>query len=39
MNEFVTYLQRHGVPVTLRREMGSKIQAACGQLRIKREKI
>lgn len=39
MNEFVTYLQRHGVSVTLRREMGSQIQAACGQLRIKREKI
>ena len=39
ISEFVTYLQRHGVPVTLRREMGSKIQAACGQLRIKRENI
>ena len=39
MNEFVTYLQRHGVPVTLRREMAKQIQAACGQLRIKREKI
>ena len=32
---FVDTLQAHKIPVTLRREMGSKIQAACGQLRIK----
>ena len=35
-DSFVTYLRRHGVSITVRREMGSKIQAACGQLRIKR---
>lgn len=39
MEAFVTYLQKNGIRVTLRREMGSKIQAACGQLRIKRENI
>ena len=39
INEVVTYLHRHGVSVTLRRAMGSQIQAACGQLRIKRAKI
>ena len=33
---FLTYLKRKGVNATLRREMGSNIQAACGQLRIKR---
>ncbi len=31
--EFVRVLERAGVPVTLRRELGSKIDAACGQLR------
>lgn len=36
IDSFVTYLRRHGVSITVRREMGSKIQAACGQLRIKR---
>lgn len=36
---FISYLQSHRVHVTLRKEMGSAIQAACGQLRIKREKI
>lgn len=34
IQDFVETLQRHGLSVTLRREMGSKIQAACGQLRI-----
>lgn len=36
---FVKYLQSRRINVTLRKEMGSAIQAACGQLRIKREKI
>jgi 23S rRNA (adenine2503-C2)-methyltransferase len=35
---FINFLKKHGIPVTLRREMGTKIQAACGQLRIKRDK-
>lgn len=39
MESFTAYLSHHGVSVTLRREMGSQIQAACGQLRIKRENI
>lgn len=39
MESFTAYLQKNGISVTLRREMGSNIQAACGQLRIKREKI
>lgn len=37
INIFMSYLQQHGLNVTLRKEMGSKIQAACGQLRIQRE--
>ncbi|WP_317381871.1 23S rRNA (adenine(2503)-C(2))-methyltransferase RlmN [Megasphaera stantonii] len=39
INSFIAYLQKRGINVTLRREMGSQIQAACGQLRIKRENI
>lgn len=39
MESFAAYLKHHGVSITLRREMGSQIQAACGQLRIKRENI
>lgn len=39
MEEFVRYLQKNHITITLRREMGRNIQAACGQLRIKREKI
>lgn len=35
---FINFLKKHNIPVTLRREMGTKIQAACGQLRIKRDK-
>ena len=30
---FERYLRQHGLQVTLRREMGTDIQAACGQLR------
>jgi 23S rRNA (adenine2503-C2)-methyltransferase len=37
INRFFSYLQKQGLNVTLRKEMGSQIQAACGQLRIKRE--
>lgn len=33
INEFKTYLERRGINVTVRREMGSDIQGACGQLR------
>lgn len=39
MQDFMEYLQRQGIHATVRREMGSAIQAACGQLRIKRENI
>ncbi|MFA6843068.1 MAG: 23S rRNA (adenine(2503)-C(2))-methyltransferase RlmN [Bacilli bacterium] len=34
-NKFYSYLQTKGVNCTLRREYGSDIDAACGQLRIK----
>ena len=34
---FLSYLQEQGLNVTLRKEMGRRIQAACGQLRIQRE--
>ncbi len=37
INQFISALRRKGLNVTLRREMGSQIQAACGQLRIQRE--
>ena len=30
---FQHYLERHGIPVTVRREMGRDINGACGQLR------
>ena len=33
--KFGKYLQESGIVVTIRREFGSKIQAACGQLRSK----
>lgn len=33
VEEFRSILARAGVPVTVRREMGSEIEAACGQLR------
>lgn len=35
---FKDFLSGHGVHVTLRRERGTDIQAACGQLRLKYEK-
>lgn len=39
IRDFMACLKRHGIHATVRREMGSAIQAACGQLRIKRETI
>lgn len=36
IDDFCRYVKDHGVHITLRREMGSGIQAACGQLRSKR---
>lgn len=39
MQAFVKILKKHHISVTLRREMGSEIQAACGQLRIQREAV
>lgn len=36
MNEirkFVSILEKHGKSVTVRRQMGDEIQAACGQLK------
>jgi len=35
---FKDFLAKHGVHVTLRRERGTDIQAACGQLRLKYER-
>lgn len=32
--EFRAYLESHGVPATIRREMGADIDGACGQLRL-----
>lgn len=32
--EIATYLENRGIPATVRRELGSDIQAACGQLRL-----
>ncbi len=32
--EFRDYLEEHGVPATVRRELGRDIDAACGQLRL-----
>ena len=37
--EFGSVLQKHGITVTIRREFGSEIQAACGQLRSKEVRI
>ncbi len=35
VNKFATELEKHGVQTTIRRELGSDINAACGQLRNK----
>ena len=37
-HEFRDELERHGIPATVRRELGSDIDAACGQLRLSSEK-
>ena len=37
INKFFDCLKREGINVTVRREFGSKIDAACGQLRSKEE--
>ena len=42
IDDFSDILKSHGIEVTIRREMGSDINAACGQLRrsyIKTQKI
>ena len=33
-SEIAQYLEKKGIPATVRRELGSDIQAACGQLRL-----
>ena len=35
VNNFADYLNNHGITATVRKEMGAKINAACGQLRLK----
>ncbi len=35
-NEFRDALEKRGIPATVRRELGSDIDAACGQLRLKK---
>ncbi len=34
---FCAYLQNHGIPATIRRELGDDIDGACGQLRLKKQ--
>ena len=36
---FQEYLQKNNIPVTIRKEMGADINAACGQLRNKIEEL
>lgn len=38
VHEFFSYLMKHGVNTTVRKEFGNDIDAACGQLRAKHEK-
>lgn len=38
IRQFQTELEKHHINVTIRREMGSDIDAACGQLRNKNQK-
>lgn len=38
IKKFVEVLKSQGISVTLRRELGTKIDAACGQLRLKKNK-
>jgi len=38
INEFMNILEKYSIPVTVRRELGSDINASCGQLRRKETK-
>lgn len=38
VKEFMDYLMKHGVTTTIRKEFGSDIDAACGQLRAKHQR-
>ena len=37
MQEFKSIVESYGVSVTIRKEMGDEIQAACGQLKIQHQ--
>ena len=37
-NDFLNVLTSHGIQSTLRKEKGHDIEAACGQLRLRKEK-
>ncbi len=39
VEEFRKRLEKHGIPATVRREMGSDINAACGQLRNRKQNL
>ena len=39
VHTFLDILMKHGVKATIRKEFGSKISAACGQLRSKKEEL
>ena len=37
INKFADYLNNHGITATVRKEMGANINAACGQLRLRKK--
>ena len=39
VHRFMSYLKQHGINVTVRKEFGTDIDAACGQLRAKNEGV
>lgn len=39
IKRFISVLERHGLTVTIRRTLGSDINASCGQLRAKKENL
>jgi len=39
IEKFVKYLESNNIPVTVRRKLGSDIDASCGQLRKRREEV
>ena len=39
IKRFIFVLERHGLTVTVRRTLGSDINASCGQLRAKKENL